>query len=209
MQSESRSTARPLLRLPLFPLKTVLFPRGRLALRIFEQRYLAMAKRCLADEAPFGVCLITQGEEVASPGAATAPQFAAIGTCARIQTWDMPQLGILQIAALGEERFAVDAHEIMPDGLVVANVTPIAPEPRVTIPAERRKLAQLLELLAARIEPRHLPDERAFDDASWVGGRLAEIMPLPLAFKQTLLEMNDADARLAALQKFIDDSGLL
>jgi Lon protease-like protein len=52
-----------------------------------------------------------------------------------------------------------------------------------------------------------LPDERAFDDASWVGGRLAELLPLPLPLKQTLLEMNDADARLAALQKFLDDSG--
>src|SRR6185369_3633282 len=48
------------IRLPLFPLKTVLFPRGRLALRIFEQRYLTMAKSCLAGERPFGVCLITQ-----------------------------------------------------------------------------------------------------------------------------------------------------
>jgi len=208
MPPVSRGAGSALIRLPLFPLKTVLFPRGRLALRIFEQRYLAMAKRCLADEASFGVCLITQGEEVAVPGAARAPQFAAIGTCARIQTWDMPQLGILQVAALGEERFAVHAHETMPDGLIVAEVAPIAPEPRVAVSAERRRLAQLLEVLAARIEPRHLPDEHAFEDASWVGGRLAELLPLPLAQKQTLLEMNDADARLAALQKFIDDSGL-
>ena len=68
-------------RLPLFPLKTVLFPGGRLALRIFEQRYVAMAKICLADDAPFGVCVITRGEEVAAPGARrAAPEFAAVGT---------------------------------------------------------------------------------------------------------------------------------
>jgi Lon protease-like protein len=208
MHSVSRSGADALVRLPLFPLKTVLFPRGRLALRIFEQRYLAMAKRCLADGAPFGVCLITEGEEVARRDA-TAPKFAAIGTCARIGTWDMPQLGILQIAADGAERFAVHAHEVLTDGLVMAEVAPIAPEPRTAISAQRRELAQFLELVASRVDPRHLPDERAFDDASWVGGRLAELLPLPLAQKQTLLEMNDADARLAALQQFIDDSRLL
>ncbi len=181
-------------RLPLFPLKTVLFPRGRLSLRIFEQRYLAMAKRCLSGEERFGVCLITRGEEVATPG--------------RIRAWDMPQLGILQVSADGETRFAVNAHELMPDGLVVADVTPIAPEPPVALSSDKRPLAELLELLATRAGPRHFPDERAFDDASWVGNRLAELLPLPLATKQTLLEMDDANARLVALQRCIDARGL-
>ena len=51
--------------LPLFPLRTVLFPGGVLPLRIFEQRYITMAKTCLKDGTAFGVCLVTQGEEVA------------------------------------------------------------------------------------------------------------------------------------------------
>jgi hypothetical protein len=54
-----------------------------------------------------------------------------------------------------------------------------SPEPSVRC-RERRPLAELLELLAARIGPQQLPDERAFDDASWVGCRLAELLPLPL-----------------------------
>ena len=194
-----------LVRLPLFPLKTVLFPRGRLALRIFEQRYLTMAKSCLAAGTPFGVCLIKRGEEVASQGAGAAPELAAVGTFARIRTWDMPQLGILHISAIGEERFAVRMHELMPDALVVAVVMPIPPEPTVTMSVERRGLAELLERLAARIGPQHFPDDHAYDDASWVGNRLAEILPLPLPMKQALLETNDAHARLAAVQRFIDE----
>jgi hypothetical protein len=207
MHSVSSGADSGLTRLPLFPLKTVLFPRGRLSLRIFEQRYLAMAKSCLSGGTPFGVCLITRGEEVATPGAGAAPEFAAVGTFARIRAWDMPQLGILQIAAIGEARFAVRTHELMPDGLVVAGVAPIAPEPAVALSMERRALGELLELVAARIGPQHFPDDRAFDDASWVGGRLAELLPLPLPMKQALLEMNDAEARLAALQRFIDERG--
>jgi uncharacterized protein len=206
--SDARGAGNGAIRLPLFPLKTVLFPRGRLSLRIFEQRYLAMAKSCLSGEKPFGVCLITQGEEVASPDGG-APEFATVGTFARIRAWDMPQLGILQITAVGETRFTVRAHELMPDGLVVADVTPISPEPQVALSPARRMLAELLELLAARIGPQHFPDDRAFDDASWVGNRLAELLPLPLPMKQALLETDDAEARLAALQRFIDERGLL
>ena len=176
-------TESTVVRLPLFPLKTVLFPRGRLALQIFEQRYLAMAKSSLAAGTPFGVCSITRGEEVASPGASVALEFAAVGTFARIRTWDMPQFGILQISAVGEERFAVRAHELMLDGLVVADVTPIPPEPIAAMSAARRGLAELLEHLAERIGSQHFPDDRVFDDASWVGGRLAEILPLPLPMK--------------------------
>jgi Lon protease-like protein len=40
MLSFARGAGNDSVRLPLFPLKTVLFPRGRLSLRIFEQRYL-------------------------------------------------------------------------------------------------------------------------------------------------------------------------
>ena len=50
--------------LALFPLNTVLFPGGRLPLRIFETRYMDMAKACLKDGTPFGVCLIVAGKEV-------------------------------------------------------------------------------------------------------------------------------------------------
>ena len=32
--------------LPIFPLGAVLFPGGTMALKIFEQRYLEMAKTC-------------------------------------------------------------------------------------------------------------------------------------------------------------------
>ena len=58
-------------------------------------------------------------------------------------------------------------------------------------------LAQLLELLAARVGPQQFPDERSFDDASWVGYRLAELLPLPASIKQTMLEINDAEVRLS------------
>ena len=74
----SASRERPIDDLPLFPLNTVLFPGGRLPLRIFEQRYMTMAKACLKGGSPFGVCLIREGKEVGEPAVP-----ADVGTLAR------------------------------------------------------------------------------------------------------------------------------
>jgi hypothetical protein len=53
--------------IPLFPLRTVLFPGGFLPLRIFEQRYLKMVRDCASADTGFGVCLIREGEEAVAP----------------------------------------------------------------------------------------------------------------------------------------------
>ena len=50
--------------LPLFPLKTVLFPDGVLPLKVFEARYVDMVRECMKSDAPFGVVLIRSGQEV-------------------------------------------------------------------------------------------------------------------------------------------------
>ncbi len=197
-----------LLTLPLFPLNTVLFPGGRLPLRIFEQRYIEMVKICLRDDASFGVCLILRGAEVLPKGG-TAPEFANIGTLARIETWDMPQQGILHVRASGGARFEVRSHAMQQDGLVVGEISPLAAEPRVSLGAGFQPLAQLLELLAARAGPHQFPDERPFDDASWIGYRLSELLPLPLPMKQHLLEIDDAEIRLSILQSFLKQQGLV
>src|SRR5271169_1245683 len=115
--------------LPLFPLKTVLFPGGVLPLKVFEQRYITMTKACLKDDKPFGVCLLTRGEEVPNPERVAGLEIAPIGTLARITSWDMPQLGILHLRTEGATRFHVQAHRIADDGLVIGQVTALASEP--------------------------------------------------------------------------------
>ena len=47
--------------MPIFPLRTVLFPGGILPLRIFEPRYVDMIRWCLREQANFGVVLLRQG----------------------------------------------------------------------------------------------------------------------------------------------------
>jgi Lon protease-like protein len=201
------ASARAPTTLPLFPLKTVLFPGGMLPLKVFEQRYIEMTKACLKEERPFGVCLLKQGEEVARPD--TVGEFAGIGTMAHITACDVPQLGILHLKTEGGARFQVQSSVVNHDGLVVGQVTALAPEPARPLPEAYQPLAALLELLVERVGREHFAGETATGDASWVGYRLAELLPLPLGIKQSMLEINDADVRLKVLQQFLTQQGLI
>jgi len=196
------------MQLPLFPLHTVLFPGGLLPLKVFEQRYVELTKACLRDGSGFGVCLITRGNEVAGAGSAP-PEFARVGTLATIDAWDMPELGIIHLRTRGGERFEVLSHTVRADNLIVAEVAPIPPDPPKAVPAAHAPLARLLEQLAQRVGAEHFPAERAFDDASWVGCRLAELLPLPPSIKQGMLEISDPVVRLELLQRLLVRQGVL
>jgi Lon protease-like protein len=89
-----------MIELPLFPLKTVLFPQMPLALHIFEERYKQMIGRCIADEAPFGVVLIREGSEVGMPA---SPYD--VGTSAQIVGVEHLREGRMNIIASGARRF--------------------------------------------------------------------------------------------------------
>jgi Lon protease-like protein len=92
---------------------------------------------------------------------------------------------------------------------VIGRVTDIAPEPALELPAAHKPLATFLELLIERVGRESFPVDLALDDASWVGYRLAELLPLPLSIKQSMLEINDAEVRLSALAKFLKQQHLL
>ena len=183
--------------LPLFPLNTVLFPGGRLPLRIFEQRYMDMAKACLRDGTPFGVCLIREGREVGAPAVP-----ADVGTLARIGPWDMPQLGVLHVTALGERRFRILERRVQADGLTRADIQLFEEEVDAAIPADCaacvKLLQRVIEQQAGLLEPPH-----RLDSASWVSSRLTELLPLPLPAKQELLELGDALARIERLNALL------
>jgi Lon protease-like protein len=183
--------------IPLFPLNTVLFPGGRLPLRIFEQRYMEMAKACLRDSSPFGVCLIREGKEVGSP--ATPVE---VGCLARIGNWDMPQLGMLHITALGEQRFRILERRVQGDGLARASIELLAQDADCAIPRACSPCVKLLERVIEQQSGLFDAPHR-LDSASWVSSRLAEILPLPLAAKQELLELADGGARLERINSLL------
>ena len=189
--------------IPLFLLDTVLYSGGRLDLRVFETRYMDMVKDCLRHNSTFGVCLLASGTEVATPGAAPATPHR-VGTLARIADWDMPQLGILNIVIHGEERFRSVDFSVGKDGLTRAHIEVLPPPPVTPIPGDYARLVPMLRALIEALEESMPPKPHRFFDAAWVAERWAEILPLPPAQRQEILETDDGIARLDAIYRFLE-----
>jgi Lon protease-like protein len=193
-----------ILNIPIFPLKTVLFPGSLLPLRIFEQRYLDMAAACMRAGTPFGICLIDSGEETCN---AAVPH--AVGTLAEIRQWDMEQLGILQITTQGSRRFRIIESQTAENQLLEARVEIIPNNFGRDIPPERQRLVPLLHRILKEMGAERAPEPHFPDDAEWVGYRITEILPVQNLAKQKLLELEDPVMRLEILEKFLDQRQLL
>ncbi|MCK5365396.1 MAG: LON peptidase substrate-binding domain-containing protein [Gammaproteobacteria bacterium] len=185
---------------PLFPLHTVLFPDGPLALRIFEPRYLDMVSECLRNEQPFGVCLIQSGQEA---GEAARPHLT--GTFARIVDWQRGDDGLLSISARGDKRFHVQDTRVERDQLLRGTVQPLAPELSAPLPAECDYMTDVLVQLFEQAGDVYAELPKRPDDASWVGYRLAEVLSLPLVRRQHFLELEDPLLRLSQLDQILRD----
>lgn len=186
----------------IFPLGTVLFPGGSLPLKIFEQRYIEMTKVCIRDGKPFGVCLIKEGREVGTPA---VPE--SVGCLASIEEWDMPQLGLFELLARGGDRFRLLESRVAANGLMSGSIERIpADTPSSRVDSACR---EVLKLIINRVGEKHFPEPIALDDATWVGCRLAEVLPLDAHVKQSLLEVQDAGERLDKLREILMKEGLV
>jgi len=177
----------------LFPLNIVLFPDGALPLRIFETRYVDMVRRCMRESQSFGVVLIREGGEVGP-----AETFD-VGTLAKIVDFHQLSDGLLGLSCVGQQRFRILQRGRQADGLNLAEIDRLAVEPAVPVPARHARLAQLLESVLPQLGEVYTDMEMRLDDAAWVGHRLAEILPIPLADKQACLELDDPIQRLDVL----------
>jgi hypothetical protein len=192
------STLEEAREVPLFPLHAVLFPGGPLALRVFEPRYLDMVSECLRNEQPFGVCLIRSGQEA---GEAASPH--PTGTFARIVDWQRGADGLLAISALGGQRFQVQGTHVERDQLLRGTVQPLTPEPPAPLPAEWGYMTGVLVQLFEHAGDVYADLPKRADDATWVGYRLAELLSLPLARRQSFLELEDPLLRLSQLEQIL------
>jgi len=178
----------------LFPLHTVLFPGGPLPLRIFETRYTDMVRRCMRTQEPFGVVMIQEGDE-----AGVVATTATVGCTARIVDFHTLHDGLLGISCVGERKFRVLRVWRAEDGLNMAEVVWLPAEPELPVPADCERLASTLRRALEELAEHYENVARKFDDAAWIGARIAELLPIELADKQALLELDDPLERLRSL----------
>ncbi len=186
--------------IPLFPLHTVLFPGGALPLRVFEPRYLDMISGCLKNETSFGICLISEGKETGK-----AAESFEYGTLASISYWQQLPDGLLGVTVRGEQRFQILSHDVGKNQLTTAKVELIENEPVVKLPARFNVLTGMVKEMLEEMGHPYTTLPKHYDQASWLGYRLAELLPISLVQRQYFLQLNDPIERLERLSAILAD----
>ena len=193
--------------LSLFPLQSVLFPGATLRLRVFEARYLDLVAQCLRDAQSFGVVCLRQGRE-AGPNPRSV-EMEAVGVLTRIDEVDSEQAGILRLRCTGLERFRLRGAPWQRDnGLWVGGAEPLAADPlRLPGAAMLQTVSALAEAIRKLQQLDKLPFAQPYrlDDAGWVANRWCELLPVPLAAKQKLMELEDPMIRLSIIDGYLRD----
>lgn len=189
----------------LFPLKSVLFPKGRLPLQIFEQRYIDLITQCLRNDEGFGVCLLREGEEVVKPGA--RQQVHRVGTYAKVVDWDQLPNGLLGVTVEGLHKFNVLDCAYDQSRLLMGTVrycdTDYVGEAPLEVSAQHEVLVDLVEQLVSHPVISKLGMAIAYHDLRELGWRLSELVPLSLERKQALLELQDPYQRVDEIEGLI------
>lgn len=184
------------MRLPLFPLNTVLFPGMVLPLHIFEERYKLMVRRCMEDDTPFGVVLIRDGQEAG--GAATPHE---VGTLAKITHVEPLPGGRMNIETTSTGRFRIRRlldHEpyLAAEVETYPLAAPAASTTHALVSNLRPRIAAYLQLLSddatVHISPEDMPDDPV--DLAYL---IAIALQVPMTDKQDLLTFDSARELLA------------
>ena len=187
--------------LPLFPLHTVLLPGAPLGLRVFERRYLDLVAECGRSGQGFGICLILEGEETGEPAIP-----AAYGVEALIEDFGSDRNGLLTLQVRGLRRFRVARTRVRDNGLLVGEVQWCDETAVVPLQPQHAALATLLAELLDKVGGEYATANlRQLEDASWVGWRLAELLPVTDEQRLALLQEDDPHRRLDRLLEWMDE----
>ena len=186
--------------LPLFPLRTVLFPHATMRLHVFEDRYRKMVHDCLRTEGAFGIALIRDGEE-----AGPAEPYL-VGTVARITKVETYDDGRMDIQVQGERRFRIREFDDRSHPYLLGLTQPVEehgePDPEDPLVVETRDVFQALvqryferQRFAFQVVVR--PDPRTLSFT------IANLLPVDDLVKQRFLEITDTLDRLEELLPYL------
>lgn len=187
--------------LPLFPLNAVLFPGCFLDLQIFEARYLDMIGRCMKQGVGFGVVCITDGREVGDAPAG----HSLIGCEALVRDFQSQDNGLLGIRVEGVRRFRVLTTETQRDQLIMAEVQWLDELAERPLQEEDADLVALLVALAEHPMVAALNMGLTAEGQQSLANQLAYLLPFTEEDKVQLLEIDDPEDRLDAIQDLLDE----
>lgn len=186
--------------IPLFPLSAHIFPGGKMALRIFEARYLRMVKETLKAQTGFGICMFNaHGDKERNQ------HIYPIGTYVKIIDFDMLDDGLLGITVEGQYLFTVGEIQTQQDGLRVGEIEELPLWSSDTFPGIDAPLLQerLVQIIASYPELQSLYTDPPLKDLSWVVFRWLELLPIKAADKQQLMTQQNPKVVVEFLESLI------
>ncbi len=169
-------------RIPLFPLDVVLLPAMLLPLHIFEPRYKLMTRRCLDEKLEFGMIL------AAERALATVGCTAEI--VSKVRDYDDGRSDIIV-----EGRAVFSLTQLLDEREYYEGVIEYVKDEPSELGAEKEsQLLALFEQCHALHFGRPWARTTA-DDAATLAYRMAELLPIELTQKQSLLEMRSEKSR--------------
>ena len=186
-------------RFPLFPLSAHLLPEGRMALRIFEPRYVRMVKDACANSTGFVMCMLNSSGDKSKN-----EHIYPIGTFARVIDFDLLEDGLLGIKVAGSHLVEVSHIVSDEDGLrtgLCKDLTPWQCEisAQQMAPMDER----LKEIFKNYDELAKLYESPQFDCPNWVLNRWLELLPVDGAQKQYFLSQKNCTSLLNYLSALI------
>ena len=193
---------------PMFPLESVLLPGDELPLRIFEPRYAALVRDCLAQEHKnFGVVLIERGREVGG-----GEMRCDVGVMVRIAEYEDYGGGRYRLRCPVQDRIRV--IEWLPDDPYPRAVVEAWPdEPGLVEAAEIDDLEDRIWALFERIAAARgmalggresLLDPDSSDDPGKQLYALAARLPMGAADRYAVLSAPSAYQRLVAMREAVE-----
>lgn len=190
--------------IPLFPLSTVLLPKGRMVLQIFEPRYLDLVSRSLKHDTGFGVLWLRQGSEVYRVEQHDQ-RLAPVGCYAKIVDWDSLANGLLGITIEGVQKFRLLASYQQEDHLQMADIEWIDHDPVIPLTEQSQDMSELLAQILQHPHVERMKLDPDVNDVATLGFLLAQLLPIEESLKLELLTMTDPINRLALLTSKLDE----
>lgn len=178
--------------IPLLSRPEVLYPGSLVQVSFSDPRQIGQLRS--AREGRLGFCLFHPAE------GKSPDRYMRLGTEAVIEDYSQTDAGGLRLKLRGARRFRIVNTRCLHDGQLVARVSWLPEELLTQVPLDYAVIVQLVARYMEKAQSDHpLYRPQDCEDASFVGFRLAELLPMETAEKQMLLELEDPILRLKML----------
>ena len=183
---------------PIFPLRSIVLPGGLFPLRIFERRYLDMVTTCIKNNEGFCISLVKKEE----PDLYVKDVFE-YGSWVEITDWNKLQDGLLGITVEGKNIVKISNTSLDKENLLRGTIKKLDLEKEYLIPQKYLVLSKFYKKIYPNLKNFINFKEERFADASWIGYRLTELLPIELELKADLISTTDAIERLEKINQIM------